>query len=101
MRYDKRIYFVRKTQEEYDPIKGEWVGGVTDEVPKFANVTDLGSERSIAMFGNVMEDALTVRLLNRYREPFDTIRIDDVHYSVIKDLKLRHKQTLIVKEVDV
>ena len=101
MRYDKRIYFVRKTQEEYDPIKGEWVGGVTDEVPKFANVTDLGSERSIAIFGNVMEDALTVRLLNRYREPFDTIRIDDVHYSVIKDLNLRRKQTLIVKEVDV
>ena len=53
------------------------------------------------MFGNVMEDALTVRLLNRYREPFDTIRIDNVHYSVIKDLKLRHKHTLIVKEVDV
>ena len=101
MRYDKRVYFVRKTQEEYDPIKGEWVGGVTDEVPKFANVTDLGSERSIAMFGNVMEDALTVRLLNRYREPFDTVRIDGTHYSVIKDLKLRRKQTLIVKEVDV
>ena len=101
MRYDKRIYFVRKTQEEYDPIKGEWVGGATYAMPKMANVTDLGSERSLAMFGNVMEDALTVRLLQRYREPFDTIRIDDVHYSVIKDLKLRHKQTLIVKEVDV
>ena len=101
MRYDKRIYFVRKTQEEYDPIKGEWIGGATYAVPKMANVTDLGSERSVAMFGNVMEDALTVRLLNRYREPFDTIRIDDVHYSVIKDLKLRRKQTLIVKEVDV
>ena len=101
MRYDKRIYFIRKSQEEYDPIKGEWVGGATYAVPKMANVTDLGSERSVAMFGNVMEDALTVRLLNRYREPFDTIRIDNVHYSVIKDLKLRCKQTLIVKEVDV
>ena len=43
MRYDKRIYFIRKSQEEYDPIKGEWVGGITDAVPKFANVTDLGS----------------------------------------------------------
>ena len=101
MRYDKRIYFIRKSQEEYDPIKGEWVGGATYAVPKMANVTDLGSERSVAMFGNVMEDALTVRLLNRYREPFDTVRIDGTHYSVIKDLKLRHKQTLIVKEVEV
>ena len=101
MRYDKRIYFIRKSQEEYDPIKGEWVGGATYAVPKMANVTDLGSERSVAMFGNVMEDALTVRLLNRYSEPFDTVRIDGTHYSVIKDLKLRHKQTLIVKEVDV
>ena len=101
MRYDKRIYFIRKSQEEYDPIKGEWVGGVTYAVPKMANVTDLGSERSVAMFGNVMEDALTVRLLNRYREPFDTVRIDGTHYSVIKDLKLRHKHTLIVKEVEV
>ena len=101
MRYDKQIYFVRNSEEEYDPIKGEWVGGATYAVPKMANVTDLGSERSVAMFGNVMEDALTVRLLNRYREPFDTIRIDDVHYSVIKDLNLRRKQTLIVKEVDV
>ena len=101
MRYDKRIHFIRKSQGEYDPIKGEWVGGVTYAVPKFANVTDLGSERSIAMFGNVMEDALTVRLLNRYREPFDTVRIDGTHYSVIKDLKLRRKHTLIVKEVEV
>ena len=101
MRYDKRIYFIRKSQEEYDPIKGEWVGGATYAVPKMANVTDLGSERSVAMFGNVMEDALTVRLLNRYREPFDTVRIDGTHYSVIKDLKLRHKHTLIVKEVEV
>lgn len=101
MRYDKRIYFIRKSQEEYDPIKGEWVGGATYAIPKMANVTDLGSERSVAMFGNVMEDALTVRLLNRYREPFDTVRIDGTHYSVIKDLKLRHKHTLIVKEVEV
>ena len=101
MRYDKRIYFVRKSQEEYDPIKGEWVGGATVATPKMANVTDLGSERSVAIFGSVMEDALTVRLLNRYREPFDTVRIDGTHYSVIKDLNLRRKQTLIVKEVDV
>ena len=34
MRYDKRIYFIRKSQEEYDPIKGEWVGGATYAVPK-------------------------------------------------------------------
>ena len=101
MRYDKRIYFVRKSQEEYDPIKGEWIGGVTYAVPKFANVTDLGSERSMTLFGSVMEQALVVRLLNRHREPFDTIRIGDVHYKLIKDLNLRHKQTLIVKEVDV
>ena len=101
MRYDKRIYFIRKSQEEYDPIKGEWVGGVTYAVPKFANVTDLGSERSVTLFGSIMEQALVVRLLNRYREPFDTVRIDGTHYSVIKDLKLRHKHTLIVKEVEV
>ena len=43
MRYDKRIYFIRKSQEEYDPIKGEWVGGATYAIPKMANVTDLGS----------------------------------------------------------
>ena len=101
MRYDKQIYFVRNSEEEYDPILGGWVGGATYAIPKMANVTDLGSERSVAIFGNVMEDALTVRLLNRYREPFDTIRIDNVHYSVIKDLKLRRKHTLIVKEVEV
>ena len=101
MRYDKRIYFIRKSQEEYDPIKGEWVGGATYAVPKMANVTDLGSERSVTLFGSVMEQALVVRLLNRYREPFDTVRIDGTHYSVIKDLNLRRKQTLIVKEVDV
>ena len=40
MRYDKRIYFVRKSQEEYDPSKGEWIGGATYAVPKMANVTD-------------------------------------------------------------
>ena len=101
MRYDKRIHFIRRGQEEYDPIKGEWVGGGTYALPKYANVTDLGSERSVALFGNVMENAKVVRLLNRYTQPFDQIRIDSTYYSVIKDLNLRRKHTLIVKEVDV
>lgn len=99
MRYDKRIHFIRKGQEEYDPLKGEWVGGATVATPKMANVTDLGSERSVTIFGNIMENAKVIRFLNRQTDAFDTIRIDDVHYSLIKDLNLRRKQTLIVKEV--
>lgn len=99
MRYDTPITFVKQTGSYYDFETGETVDGQPHYYYELANVTDLGTQRSVAIFGDIKENAKVIRLLNQYTGGFDTIEIEDVVYKVIKTLDLRRKQTLIAQEV--
>lgn len=99
MRYDIPVVFVKQTEGHYDYDLGEHVDGQRQETAMLANVTDLGSERTVNIFGDVKESARVVRLLGRYEDKFDQIEIEGVPYTVMKIQNLRHKQSLIVQEV--
>ena len=99
MRYDIPVVFVKQTEGHYDYDLGEHVEGQRQETAMLANVTDLGSERTVNIFGDVKENARVVRLLGHYEGMFDHIEIEDVSYTVLKTQNLRYKQTLIVQEV--
>lgn len=99
MRYDIPVVFVKQTEGHYDYDLGEYVEGQREETAALANVTDLGSERSVNIFGDVKESARVVRLLGHYEGKFDHIEIEGVPYTVLKTQNLRHKQSLIVQEV--
>ena len=99
MRYDQTIIFIHETDGYYDFDLGEHVSGIVTQTPMKANVTDLGAEMSVKLFGSIKEGALVVRLLRHYTQPYDYLMIDGVSYELLKEQKLRHKHTLIVREV--
>lgn len=104
MRYDKKIVFVVENEGKYDPEIGEYEDPVITKHKKLANVTDLGTDRSVALFGDIAQGAKVVRLLRPYLQKWDYVLIAD-EFGAIKKFKitttrsLRAKNTFIVKEV--
>ena len=62
MRMNQRAEFIAEVKSQYDPKEGKRVesGGRSTVLP--AHISDLGVERSIAMFGELRRDAKVVRL---------------------------------------
>ena len=99
MRYDTKVLFVDGSGSEvYNPITGrnEKAEPIIEEV--WANVTTLGTDRHIELFGDVNQSRLVVRLLNHYEKPYTEIRINGTKYRVEMTQKLRRRHTFIVEE---
>ncbi len=99
MRLDTDVVFVKNGSEAYDPVAGEVVASNPIETVVSANVTDLGTERSMKLFGDVNEQRLVIRLLEPYTETFDYIRIKSKTYkqTTVRDPSMR--SSMIVDEV--
>ena len=58
MRFTDEIIFVKRSSDsKYDPDLGEWVEGKPERTRTEANVTDIGTDRSVTIFGSVEEGA--------------------------------------------
>lgn len=98
MRYDKDIYF-QTVKSEYDAATGDYTNTEVAEVHKLASVTDSGVETMNLIYGKLKQGSKTVRLLNRYNEPFDHIRIGRKIYNVDFSRELTTKHVFVVSEV--
>lgn len=103
MRYSDEITFIEKSKESYyDPDLGEWVEGVDKETKTSANVTDLGTERSVKLFGDVKQGAKVIRTLPLFAIPkFDYIRFDGKTWQVVTHREPQERNSFIVQEVTV
>ena len=105
MRYDTEVTFVIEKDGYYDPELGEHVDPTIDEKNKHANVTDLGTDRSKALFGDIKEGAKVIRLLRPYTKEWDYVLIFNKlrnkteKFEIITERNLRLKNTFIVQEV--
>lgn len=99
MRYDKKIIFVKREEGKYNPDLGEYEDDKDVETVKRANVTDLGIDRSVVLFGSVEEGAKVIRLLRHYRNDWDFILIDGKKYEPTKKRGLRLREGFVVQEV--
>lgn len=100
MRYDKKIVFVIETGGEYDPELGEHIEPAIVKTEKMANITDLGTERSKVLFGDVKQGAKVVRLLRPYLKKWDYALIGNDKYKIVTGRQLRLKNTFILQEVN-
>ncbi|PCS10403.1 hypothetical protein RU90_GL001324 [Lactococcus lactis subsp. hordniae] len=64
-----------------------------------ANITDLGTERSKVLFGDVKQGAKVVRLLRPYLKNWDFVLIGNDKYKIVTGRQLRLKNTFILQEV--
>lgn len=105
MRYDTKVTFVVEKDEYYDPVLGEYVDGTKEETNLRANVTDLGTDRSKVLFGDIKQGAKVVRLLRPYTKKWDYVLIynkltkETEKFEIVTERNLRSKNTFIVQEV--
>lgn len=101
MRYDTEITFVNKSSEShYDPDLGEYVEGEPFKTITTANVTDLGTERSVKLFGDIREGALVIRTQPLFLIPeWDFIEIDGKSYQLTTARQPFNRNSLVVEEV--
>lgn len=99
MRYLDKVVFIKKTDSYYDPELGEHVDGELVETTLDCNATDLGAERSVALFGDVQEKSKVIRLQPLNDVPtFDYLTINNISYKLSKNVNPQDRKTLIVKE---
>ena len=99
MRFDHVIKFFDKSERHYDPKTHGYVGGEKLVSILHGNVTDVGTVKSVQLFGDYKQNSLVIRL---YAAPpkWSYLTIDDgtqkyVLQTMRKPLKLF---TLIVGE---
>lgn len=99
MRFDHIIKFYDKSERHYDPKTHGYVGGEKLVSALHGNVTDVGTVKSVQLFGDYKQNSLVIRL---YAVPpkWSYLTIDDgkqkyVLQTMRKPLKLF---TLIVGE---
>lgn len=101
MRYDISITFIKdSTDSHYDPDLGEWIEDEPTVTVTDANVTDLGTNRSVALFGDIKQGAVVVRTQPLFLVPeWDSIEIDGKSYQLTTARQPLDRNSLIVEEV--
>ena len=105
MRYDTEITFVIEKAGDCDPELGEYAEPTLIKESKLANVTDLGTDRSKTLFGDIKQGAKVIRLLRPYINEWDYVLIFNKlrrkteKFEIITERNLQLKNTFIVQEV--
>lgn len=101
MRYDKSIVFVKESSESYyDTEIGEWVEVDLESTPADVNVTDLGTDRSITLFGSIKQGAKVIRTQPLFSVPkWDHIEYGGKKYQLTTERTPSERHSLIVEEV--
>ncbi|WP_368250913.1 hypothetical protein [Enterococcus sp. 2201sp1_2201st1_B8_2201SCRN_220225] len=103
MRYDTEILFIKDgSSSHYDPDLGEWVEDEPIVTATTANVTDLGTDRSVTLFGSIKQGAKVIRTQSLFLIPdWDIIDIGDKSYQLTTARQPLDRNSLIVEEVSV
>lgn len=99
MRFDKPIFFVKRTEGAFDPTSGNHFPDTFAETKRFASVTDSGVEVIKLVYGDIRQGVKTIRLQAPYTVEYDFIRIGSKTYHVDFSRTFRLKQVLVVSEV--
>ncbi|MGX7202390.1 hypothetical protein BCR22_07375 [Enterococcus plantarum] len=99
MRYNTKVTFVTEKNGYYDPEIGEHIEPSKTEKTKRVNMTDLGTDRSVKIFGEIDESAKVIRLLRPYNKKWDYVMIDNRRFELVTKRSLPQKNTFILKEV--
>lgn len=101
MRYDVKVLFIKNGEgSHYDPDLGEWIEDEPTITATEANVTDFGTNRSVALFGSIKQGAVVIRTQPLFIIPkWDDIEIDGKSYQLTTARRPLDRNSLIVEEV--
>lgn len=100
MRYDTKTYFWSKSEKKYNPHTHKYDAGTLTKETRFANVTDLGTERQVRLLGGIKTGTKTVRLPNDNLKHWDYMTLDSegkgIKYRFVSDLHVLKGCAMIV-----
>lgn len=100
MRYLDKVVFVDESEEIYNPDFGEYIEAETKGVETLANVTDLGTTRSVQIFGDIKQGAKVVRTMPLFDIPkWKYIMFDGRKWQLVTSRLVTKSNSLIVQEV--
>lgn len=101
MRYNDEITFVKLSSDsKYDTDKGEWIEVEPVKTTTIANVTDIGTDRSVTIFGSIKQGAKVIRTQPLFRIPeFDYIEYEGKTWEQVTARNPVFRNSLIVQEV--
>lgn len=85
MNTNDRITLVKQGKPEYDPMIGEHVEQDAEEVIVPANVTDIGMDRSVELFGDFGKEVYIARLDHIPDFQYDYVLYEGKQFKVIKE----------------
>ncbi|MGM8139849.1 hypothetical protein [Enterococcus italicus] len=103
MRLINELTFVKtSTETRYDPELGEWIESEPVKTVTTATITDLGTTRSVEIFGDIKQGAKVIRLMPLFILPdFDWIEFGGKKWELVTDREPDKFRTLIVREVSI
>lgn len=78
MRLDTVVKFYSESERHYDPKVHSYVGGVTLVATVMANVTELGTNRSMELLGSYTANSKVVRLVDSVPTKWSYLTISDI-----------------------
>ncbi|HFC9134924.1 TPA: hypothetical protein QFC14_002527 [Enterococcus faecium] len=101
MRFTDEIIFVKRSSDsKYDPDVGEWVEGKPERTRTEANVTDIGTDRSVTIFGDIRQGAKVIRTMPLFVVPeYDRILYEGKTYKDVTTRTPTLRNSIIVQEV--
>lgn len=101
MRYLDDIKFVKESKDNhYDPDLGEWVESEPVIVETSGNVTDIGTDKSVEIFGDIKQGAKVLRTMPLFVIPeYDYILFGNKRWELTTWRNPSDRNTFVLQEV--
>lgn len=102
LKYTDEITLVKKGSSYYDPDLGEHIEQLPIKKTTSANVTDIGTNRSVTLFGSIKQGAKVIRTMPLFVMPeWDHIEFEGKTYQLMTERVPSQRHMLIVEEVTI
>lgn len=91
MRFIDRVSIVTESEGGYNPSTGQFDESVQIITKLPCNISQLGVERTVQLFGEMDKTILVVRLQRPYTQPYDYLLIDGKRYNVKRHVPHRRE----------
>ena len=97
MRYIDRVSVVTESEGGYNPSTGQFDEPVQIITKLPCNISQLGVERTMQLFGEMDKTVLVVRLQRPYTQPYDYLLIDSKRYNIKRHVPHRRESVFYVE----